>query len=91
MSDGHMINLIPFRREWGLAFVRLNDSSVVALMNQMPKNRSRLTPISSKFGHKNMKERKYFWNQTEIKLKKKKTKFTPIRPLPPKTLSILVG
>ena len=28
-----------------------------------------IDPITSKIGHKNLKERKYFRNQTEIKLK----------------------
>ena len=69
LTTVYMINPIPSWREWGLALVRLNDSSVVALMNQMPMNCRRSPPITSKIGHKNMKERKYFSNQTEMKLK----------------------
>ena len=38
-------------------------------MNQMLKNYNRSMPITGKIGHKNIKERKYFRNQTEIKLK----------------------
>ena len=60
-------NLILSWREWGLVLVRLNDSSMVALINQMSNNCSRSMPITSKIGHNNMKKRKYFWNQTGIK------------------------
>ena len=66
LTTVYIINTIPSWREWGLVLVRLNYSSVVSLMNQMPKNCSRSTPITSKIGHNNMKERKYFWNQTVI-------------------------
>ena len=60
----YMINPIP---TWVL--FRLKYSSVVVFMNQMLKNCSRSTPITSQIGHKNRKERKYFRNKTEIKLK----------------------
>ena len=64
-----MINPIPTWREGGWVLFRIKDSLVVVFMNQMLKNCNRSTPITSKIGHKNRKERKYFRNQTEIKLK----------------------
>ena len=42
------INPINSWREWGLVLVRLNDSSVVALTNQMPGNCNRSTPLQEK-------------------------------------------
>ena len=58
-----MINPIPTWGEGGLVLVRLKDSSVVALINQMSKNCSRSTCITSKIEHKNRihqdKERSY--------------------------------
>ena len=64
-----MINPILTWREGGWVLFRLTDSSVVVFMNQMLKNCNRSTPLTSKIGHKNRKERKYFRNQTWIKLK----------------------
>ena len=69
LTTVYMINPIPSLREWGLVLVKLSDFSVVAVMNQKNTNCSRSTPITGKIGHKNIKEQKYFWHQTEIKLK----------------------
>ena len=65
-----MINPIPTWGEGGFVLVRLKDSSVVALMNQMSKYCSRLTPITSKIEHKKQKIMKIFLkpdrDQTEV-------------------------
>ena len=48
-----MSNPFPSWRERGLVFVRLSNSSVVALMRQMHKSCRDRRPLQTKFGHKN--------------------------------------